>query len=188
MSATKETPAEDCSHLEHSCSVVASRDCAGELDSPDTLEKTRDHRDSQPDGRSRFHGSQLTFTQGGGEGGGHVPPATGNEPHPLASGRMEQSKSAEQQGGDAGRAQGSAAREKAEESVRDEETPATASGMEDEGEDEAEEEVKENDSSCVMAEPQVRAADVKEQPSFQGVRPEEKLQMDSQVTELFFCD
>lgn len=183
---SEETPTEDFSHLERNCAVLPSHDSAGELDSPDTSEQKRDHRGAQPDGRSRFHGSHLTCTHGGDGGGGHVPSATGSDPHPPASGRMEQSKSAEQQGGDAGRAQGSAAKEEAEESVREEETPTAASGMEDEGEDEAEDKVKGEDSSSVKAEPQVTAADVKEQQLLQEARAEEDLHMDSQVSQFLY--
>lgn len=92
---------------------------------------------------------------------------------------MEQSEPAETQGGDVGRAQGSAAREEVEESVRREKTPAAAPGMEDEGEDEEEERLMEGDSSCVAAELEVGAADVKEQLE---ARAEEKLHRDSQVS------
>lgn len=174
---------EDFSHLESGRPLSSSHDSATGLDFPDTSEQKRDHLHAEPDGRSRFHGSQLTCTQRGGAepgvGGGHVPSATGDEPHPPASGRMERSKSAERQGGDVGRVQGGAAKEEAGESVREEETPAAASGMEDEGEDEEEEKVMVEDRSSVTVEPQVGAADVKEQ---QEAGAEEKLHRDSQVS------
>lgn len=178
---TKEATADDSPNLESGPPVSSSHDSAAELDSPDTSEQKRDHLHAEPDGRSRFHGSQLTCTQGGGAGagagGGHIPSATGDEPHPPASGRMEQSESAEQQGGDVGRAQGSAAKEEAGERVREEETPAAASGMEDEAEDEEEEKVMEEGFSSVAA------ADVKEQ---QEARAEETLHRDSQVSEFLY--
>lgn len=186
MSGRTERTAEDFSHLESKQSVFSSNDSAGELDSPDTSEKKRDHLDAEPDGRSRFHGSQLTCTQGGEGGGGHIPSATGNELHPSASGRMEQSKSAEQQGGDHGRAQGRTVNEEVEQSVREVETAAAALGMEDEGEDEDEEKVKEEDSSSVAVEPRVGAADVKEQQPLQEAPAEEKLHGDSQVSEFLY--
>lgn len=140
-------------------------------------------RARESDGRSRFHGSQLTHTQGGGRGGGHIPTPTGTELHPSASVRMEQSKSAEQQGGDHGRAQGRAANEEVEESVREEETAGAALGMEDEGEDEDEEEVKEEDSSSVAVDSRVGATDVKKQQPLQEAPAEEKPHGDSQVSE-----
>lgn len=172
---------DDFSHLESSHPVSVS------LDSPDTTQKKRDHLDAEPDGRSCFHGSQLTCTEGGEGGGGHIPSAAGNELHPSASGRMEQSKSAEQQGGDHGRAQGRTAKEEVEESVEEEEETAAALGMEDEGEDEEEEKVKEENSTYVTAEPQVGAADVKVQQLLQEDRAKEELRQDSQVSEdLYF--
>lgn len=99
---------------------------------------------------------------------------------------MEQSKSAEQQGGDHGRAQGRTAKEEVEQSVREVETAAAALGMEDEGEDEDEEKVKEEDSSPGAVEPRVGAADVKEQQPLQEAPAEEKLHGDSQVSEFLY--
>lgn len=180
-----EQTVEDSSHFESSHPVVSSHNLADELDSPDTSEKDRGDLETEPDGRGGFHGSQLTCIQGREGGVGHTTSATGNELHPSATGRMEQSKSAEQQGGDHGLARERKADEEVEESVKKE--AAKALEMEDEGEDEEEEKLTEGGASFhqqvpIPVDAAVREADVEEQQLHQEAQADEKLHEDSQVS------
>lgn len=112
-------------------SVCPSINLADGLNSPEILEKDREH----PDG---FNGSQLSDKQGNDRGGeeaeGGVEYAIsviGNGLHPSTAGGMDQSTPAEQQGKDLGPAQ--------EKEVKTEEGE-TPEEMEDEGDEEEEEE------------------------------------------------
>lgn len=158
---------------------MSSHNLDDEPDSPDASEKDRGDLETEPDGRGGFHGSEPR------EGGvGHTASAIGNELHPSATGRMEQSKSAEQQGGDHGLARERKADEEVEESVKEE--AAKALEMQDEGEDEEEEKLTEGGVSFhqqvpIPVDATVREADVEEQQLHQEAQADEKLREDSQV-------
>lgn len=163
---------------------MSSHNLADESESPDTSEKDRGDLETEPDGRGGFHGSQLTCIQGREGGVGHTTSALGNELHPSATGRMEQSKSAEQQGGDHGLARERKADEEVEESVKEE--TAKALEMEDEGEDEEEKltggGVSFHQQVPVPVDAAVREADVEEQQLHQEAQADEKQHEDSQVS------
>lgn len=186
-----EQRAEDSSHSQSSHPVIPSRNLADGLNSPDTSEKDGDDPDRELEGRDGFHGSQLTDRQGrdreGGEaegGVGYTISVTRNELHPSTTRGMEQSKPAEQQGGDIGLAQEREAKREVEE--RDEEEAAEALEMEDEGDDEEEEKPKEGDTpfsqKALPVETLVSGADVEEQQLHWEALAEEKLHEETQVS------
>ncbi|XP_022600777.1 consortin isoform X1 [Seriola dumerili] len=147
-----EQRAKDSSRSQSSDPVIPSINLADRLNSPETLEKHGDDPDRELDVRDGFHGSQLTDKHRSNregreaEGGvGRTISAIGNGLHPSTAGEMDQSKPAEQQGGDLGPAEGKEA--KREEEERDVEEEAEALEMEDEGEEEEEEKQKERDSA-----------------------------------------
>ncbi|XP_070762473.1 consortin, partial [Enoplosus armatus] len=181
-----EQRAEDSSHSQCSHPVTPSINLADGLNSSEISEKEKP--DSELEGRDCFHRSQLTDKQGsnregGGAGGGvgYTISDIGNELHPCTSGEMDQSKPAEQQGGDLGLAQEKEANREEEE--RDVEEAAEALEMEDEEEDEDEEKQKERDSPCQKALPVetlVSGADVEVKQLHQEALAEEKLHEDNQ--------
>ncbi|XP_071344192.1 consortin isoform X2 [Trachinotus anak] len=184
-----EKRAKDTSHSQSSDPVIPSINLADRLNSPESSEKDGDDPDRELDVRDGLHWSQLTDKQGsnreGGEaegGQGHTISAIGNGLHPSTAGEMDQSKPAEQQGGDLGPAEGKEA--KREEEGRGVEEAAEALQMEDEGEDEEEEKQKEADSAfCQKALPVetlVSGAEVEVQQLHQEALAEEKLHEETQ--------
>lgn len=167
-----EQRAEDSSHFQSGHPIIPSCNLADGLNSPDISGKDREDPDRELGERECFHGSQLTDRQGRdreqgeAEGGvGYSISVIRNELHPSSTGRMEQSKPAEQQGGDLGLAQERKAKREVEERAKEE--AAKALEMEDEGEDEEEEKPK---------------ADVEEQQLHQVALAEEKLHEETQVS------
>ncbi|XP_033931166.1 consortin isoform X1 [Pseudochaenichthys georgianus] len=121
--------------------VVPSINLTDHLDSPETSGREREDLNR----KGCFHGDQLTVKQGSdgevGEAEGGVEQTTsviGNGLHPSTDGEMDQSKPAEQQGGDLGPAQEREAKKDEEES--DLEKAAEVLAMEEEGEEEEEKE------------------------------------------------
>ncbi|KAG8001453.1 hypothetical protein GBF38_007116, partial [Nibea albiflora] len=146
-----EKRAKDASRSQSSHPVIPPINLADGFSSPEISEKDREDPDRALEGRDGFHGSQLTDKQGGdreegeAEGGvGYTTQVKGNELHPSTAGEMDQSKPAEQQGGDLGLTQEKEA--KGEEEKGDVVEAAQALEMEDEGEDEEEGKQKERDS------------------------------------------
>lgn len=183
-----EQRAEDSSHSQSSHPVIPSINVADGLSSPETSEKDREDPDRELEKRDCFCESQLTDKQGsdgeGGEGGeaeggeGHTISSIGNELHPSTAGEMDQSKPAEQQGGDLGLA-------KEKEAKRDVEEAAEALEMEDEGEDEEEAKQKHRESplcqKALPVETLVSGAEVEVQQLHQEALAVEKLHEDTQV-------
>lgn len=186
-----EQRAEDSSCPQSSHPVIPSINMCDGLNSPEISEKDREDPDRELEGGEGFHGSQLTDKQrrsnregGEAEGGaGYTISVIGNELLPSTAGEMDQSKPAEQQGGDLGLAQEKEA--KREEEQRDVEEAAEALEMEDEGEDEEEEKQKERDSpfcqKALPVETLVSGAEVEEQQLHQEALAEEKLHEETQV-------
>ncbi|XP_061820292.1 consortin isoform X1 [Nerophis lumbriciformis] len=120
------------------------QDFSQQLHSPDSSEKDREHPECNLEGRVGFHGTELTEKEGSGKEQGECPEHTnsheGNMVYPSEDGEMDQTKPAEQQGGDLGPAQ--------EKEVNREEEgsnvgkSAEALSMEDETEEEEEEKEK----------------------------------------------
>ncbi|XP_038557175.1 consortin isoform X1 [Micropterus salmoides] len=186
-----EQRAGDSSCSQSSQTVIPSINLADGLNSPEISGKDRGDPGRDLEGRGCFHGAQLTDRQGsnreGGEaegGVGYTISVIGNELHPCTAGEMDQSKPAEQQGGDLGLAQEREA--KREEEERDVEEAAEALEMEDEGEDDEEEKQKKVDfPSCQKALPVetlVGGAEVEVQQLHQEALAEEKLHEDTQST------
>ncbi|TKS69930.1 Consortin [Collichthys lucidus] len=184
-----EKRAKDASCSQSSHPVIPPINSADGFSSPEISEKNREDPDRALEGREGFHGSQLTDKQGGdreeGEakgGVGYTTPVKGNELHPSTAGEMDQSKPAEQQGGDLGLTQEKEA--KKEEEKRDVVEAAQALGMEDEGEDEEEEKRKERDSPfCQKALPVETLgseAEVEVQQLHKEALAEKKLHRDTQ--------
>lgn len=185
-----EKRAKDSSRSQSSHPVIPSINLADGLNSPEISEKDREDPDRELKGRGCFRGSQLTDKQSSGlEGGeaegaiGDTISAIGNELHPSTAGEMDQSKPAEQEGGDLGLAQEKEA--KREEEERDVEEAAEALEMEDEGEDEEEEKRKERNSpfcqKALPVETLVSGAEVEVQQPHQEAPAEEKLHEEIQV-------
>ncbi|XP_060924827.1 consortin [Limanda limanda] len=123
--------------------VTPSINLTDRLSLPEIADKDSEDPDRVLDGRDGFHGSQMTYEQGsdreGGEaegGLGHTIPAIENGLHPSTAGEIDQSKPAEQQGGDLGLA---------EERVEEERSVEEALEMDDEGEEDDKEKQKERD-------------------------------------------
>ncbi|XP_051235147.1 consortin isoform X1 [Dicentrarchus labrax] len=180
---------EDSSCSQSGHPVIPSIKLVDGLNSPEISEKDREDPDRELEGRDSFHESQLTDKQGrdgeGGEAEGGVGYATsimGNELHPSTAGEMDQSKPAEQQGGDLGLAQEKEV--KREEEERDVEEAADALEMEDEGEDEEEEKQKVRDSpfcqKALPVETLVSGAEVEEQQLHQEASAGEELHEETQ--------
>ncbi|XP_073320291.1 consortin [Pagrus major] len=178
-----EQRAEDSSHSQSSRPVVPSINLTDGLKSPEISEKDREDPDRELEGRDSFHRSQLTDRQGSNRGGGEAEggvgytiPVIGNALHPSSSGEMDQSKPAEQQGGDLGLAQEK--EERREEEEGDVEEAAEALEMEEEGEDEEEEKQKERGSplcqEALPVETLVSGAEVEAQQLHQEALAEEK--------------
>lgn len=183
-----EQRAKDSSCPQSSRPVIPSINSADGLNSPEISEKDREDPDRELEEGGGFHGPQLTDKQGGSnreaEGGaGYTISVIGNELHPSTAGEMDQSKPAEQQGGDLGLAQEKEA--KREEEQRDVEEATEALEMEDEGEDEEEEKQKERDSlfcqKALPVETLVSGAEVEVQQLHQEALAEEKLHEETQV-------
>ncbi|XP_068586474.1 consortin [Cebidichthys violaceus] len=185
-----EQRAQDPSRYQRSHPVIPSIDLTVGLYSPEISEKDRQsdpHREVE--GGVCFLGDQLTDKHGsnreGGEAEGGVEYTTsviGNGVHPSTVGEIDQSKPAEQQGGDLGPTQEREA--KGDEEEREVEEAAEALEMEDEGEEEEEERQKEKDSAlCQKALPVetlVSGADVEQQQLHQEALAEEKLYEENQ--------
>ncbi|XP_039994047.1 consortin [Xiphias gladius] len=184
-----EQRARDSSHSESSDPVQPSINLADRPNSPEISEKDREDPNRESEGREGFRGSQLTDKQdsdregGEAEGAvGHTISALGNGLHPSTAGEMDQSKPAEQQGGDLGPPERQEAKWEEEES--DVEEAAEALEMEDEGEEEEEEKQKERDSAfCQKALPVetlVSGAEVEVQQLHQEALAKEKLHEETQ--------
>ncbi|XP_034416996.1 consortin isoform X2 [Cyclopterus lumpus] len=152
--------AQDPSCYESSHPVIPLINLTDGLHSPEISEKDGSDPDREVEGRDCFHGDQLTDKHGsngeGGEAEGgaeYTISVIGNGLHPSTAGEMDQSKPAEQQGGDLGPTQEKEA--KGGEEEREVKEAAEALEMEDEGEEEEEEErQKEKDSAlCQKALP-----------------------------------
>lgn len=178
-----EQRAEDSSHSQSGRLVVPPISLTDGLISPEISEKDREDPDRELEGRDGFHRSQLTDRQGSNKGGGETEggvgntiPVTGNVLHPSSSGEMDQSKPAEQQGGDLGLAQEKEARKEEEGDV---EEAAEALEMEEEGEDEEEEKQKKRGSplcqEALPVETLVSGAEVEAQQLHQETLTEEKV-------------
>lgn len=147
-----EQRAEDSSHSQRSHPFIPSHNLADGKD--------REDPETQLEGRAGFCGSELIERQArdgvktDAEGGvGYTVSAVREKLHPSATGAMEQSKSAEQQGGDLGHTQEREAKREVEE--RDEEAAVEALEMEVEGEDEDEDKLKGGDASICQKAPPV---------------------------------
>ncbi|XP_018522197.1 consortin [Lates calcarifer] len=184
-----EQRAKDSSHSQLGDPVIPSINLADSINSPEISEEDREDPDRDLKGKDGLHGPRLTDKQGsdreGGEAGGgvgHTISAVGNGLHPSTAGEMDQSKPAEQQGGDLGPAEGKEA--KREEETRDVEEAAEALEMEDEGEEDEEEKQKERDSAfCQKALPVetlVSGAEVEVQQLHQEALAVEKLHEETQ--------
>lgn len=188
-----EQRAEDSSHSQSSHPVIPSGDIADGLNSPDTLEKDRKDPDRGLEGRDSFCGSQLTVRQGRDKKGGEAEGGIGytisverHEQHPSTTGGMEQSKPAEQQGGDLGLAQEREANREVKDRDVKEAPEALELEMDDEEEDEDEEKPKEGDitlsQNSLPVEVLVSGADVEERQLHQEALTEENLNEDTQVS------
>lgn len=188
-----EQRAEDSSHSQSSHPVIPSGDIADGLNSPDTLEKDRKDPDRGLEGRDSFCGSQLTVRQGRDKKGGEAEGGIGytisverHEQHPSTTGGMEQSKPAEQQGGDLGLAQEREANREVKDRDVKEAPEALELEMDDEEEDEDEEKPKEGDialsQNSLPVEVLVSGADVEERQLHQEALTEENLHEDTQVS------
>ncbi|KAM9366696.1 consortin [Symphorus nematophorus] len=184
-----EQRAENSPYSQSSLPVVPSINLADGLKSPEISEKDREDPDRELEGRDGFHGSQLNDRQssnregGEAEGGiGYTISVIGNELHPSTAGEMDQSKPAEQQGGDLGLAQEKEA--KREEEERDVEEAVEALEMEDEGEDEEEEKQKQRVSpfcqKALRVETLVSGVDVEVQQLHQEALADKKLHEETQ--------
>ncbi|XP_077420766.1 consortin [Vanacampus margaritifer] len=113
-----------------------------QLDSPECSEKNREVLECNLEGPAGFHGTELTDVEGSGREQGECPEHTistvGDVLHPSQAGEMDQTKPAEQQGGDLGSAQEKEVDREAERSNVGE--AAEALMMEDETEEEEGEE------------------------------------------------
>lgn len=185
-----EQRAQDSSRSQSSHPVIPSINLTDRLSSPEVSEKEREDQDREAEGRGCFHGDQLTDKQGsdreGGEaeeGVGYTISVIGNGLHPSTAGEMDQSKPAEQQGGDLGPAQEKEA--KRDEEEREVEEAAEALEMEDEGEEEDEEKQKERESPFCQkglpVETLVSGAEVEAQQLHKEAQAEEKLHEETQV-------
>ncbi|XP_068448567.1 consortin isoform X2 [Clinocottus analis] len=165
--------------------VIPSSSLTEGLHSPEISEKGR----SDPD-RDCFHGDQLSDKQSSNREGGEAEGGAeytisviGNGLHPSTAGEMDQSKPAEQQGGDLGPTQEQEA--KGGEDGREVEEAAEALEMEDE--DEEEERQKEKDSAlCQKALPVetlTSGADVELQQMHPDTLAEEKLHEETQESD-----
>lgn len=172
-----EQRAEDSSHFQSGHPVIPSCNLADGLNSPDISGKDREDPDRELGESEGFHRSQLSDRERGEtEGGvGYSVSIIRNELHPSTTGEMEQSKPAEQQGGDLGLRQ----------ERRDKEEAAKTLAMEDEGEDEEEEKPKEGNTFSQKTHPVenlVSGANVEEQQLHQAALAEEKLHEKTQVS------
>ncbi|XP_053302970.1 consortin isoform X2 [Pleuronectes platessa] len=164
--------------------VTPSINLTDRLSLPEIVDKDSEDPDRALDGRDGFHGSQLTYEQGSdrergeAEGGlGHTIPAIENDLHPSTAGEMDQSKPAEQQGGDLGLAEGKEV--KREEEERSVEEAAEALEMDDEGEEDDKEKQKKKDVAFYQRALPVdnlgSGAEVEEEQLQQEVPAEERL-------------
>ncbi|XP_035008849.2 consortin isoform X1 [Hippoglossus stenolepis] len=160
--------------------VTPSINLTDRLSLPEISDKDSEDPDRVLDGRDGFHGSQLIDEKGsdreGGEaegGLGHTIPAIENGLHPSTAGEMDQSKPAEQQGGDLGLAEGKEVKRE------DVEEAAEAFEMDDEGEEDDKEKQKERDFAFYQRALPVdnlgSGAEVEEEQLHQEVPAEEKL-------------
>ncbi|CAK6963991.1 consortin [Scomber scombrus] len=176
-----EQRAEDSSHSQSSHPATPSINSEDSLNSPEKSEKNREDPDGKLQGRDGVHGTPLTDREGGGAPG-YTISVRGNGLHPFTAGEMDQSKPAEQQGGDLGPVQEKEA--KKEEEQRNVEQAEEALEMEDEAEDEEEEKQKERDSpfcqKALPVETLVSEAEVEVQQLHQEAQAEEKLHEETQ--------
>ncbi|KAK5873822.1 hypothetical protein PBY51_018826 [Eleginops maclovinus] len=165
--------------------VVPSINLTDQLDSPEISAIEREDLSRE----ACFHGDQLTVKQGSGdevrEEEGGVEQTTSvirNGLHPSTAGEMDQSKPAEQQGGDLGPAQEREAKKDEEEC--DLGKAAEVLEMEDEGEEEEKERQKKRDAplcqEALPVETLVSGAEVEVQQLQQEAREEGKLHRKTQ--------
>ncbi|KAM6950745.1 consortin isoform 2-T2 [Lycodopsis pacificus] len=185
-----EQRAQDPSRYQSSHPVTPSIELTDGLYSPEISEKdSRSDPLREVEGRVCSLGDQLTDKHGsnreGGEAEGGVEYTTsviGNGGHPSTAGEIDQSKPAEQQGGDLGPTQEKEA--KGDEEEREVEEAAEALEMEDEGEEEEEERKKKKDSAlcqeALPVETLTSGADVEQQQLHQEAQAEEKLHEENQ--------
>ncbi|CAB1459805.1 unnamed protein product [Pleuronectes platessa] len=176
--------------------VTPSINLTDRLSLPEIVDKDSEDPDRALDGRDGFHGSQLTYEQGSdrergeAEGGlGHTIPAIENDLHPSTAGEMDQSKPAEQQGGDLGLAEGKEV--KREEEERSVEEAAEALEMDDEGEEDDKEKQKKKDVAFYQRALPVdnlgSGAEVEEEQLQQEVPAEERLHEHTQQESTKTC-
>lgn len=187
---------EDPSRSQSSHPVIPSINLTDRLRSSESSEKDGEDPNRELQGRDSFHGTQLTDKdrsnreRGEAEGDvGYTITVIGNGLHPPTAGVMDQSKPAEQQGGDLGLTQEREA--KVEEGERDVEVAVEALEMKDEGEEEEEEKQKERDSDssqkAIPVETLVSGAEVGVQQLYQEAPAESKLHQESQVQYISEC-
>ncbi|CAJ1048913.1 consortin [Xyrichtys novacula] len=169
---------EDSSHPQASRPVRPSINSADGHNSLEMSDKDRGDPDRLLQGRA-------SSDRDGGEpeeGIGCTIPVLGNDLHPSLTGEMDQSKPAEQQGGDLGLAQEKEAKREEEESEVEE--AAEALEMEEEGEEEEEEKQGERDSTfhqgALPVETLISGAAVELQHLHQEAVAEEKLHEETQ--------
>ncbi|XP_077376037.1 consortin [Festucalex cinctus] len=109
IEVSRENRAEDSSCPQTSHPLTPSTNLPHQRDSPDSSEKDREAPECSLEGTAGFHGAELTDEEGSGREQGECPEHTistvGDVLHPSEAGEMDQTKPAEQQGGDLGRAQ-----------------------------------------------------------------------------------
>ncbi|XP_054625584.1 consortin isoform X2 [Dunckerocampus dactyliophorus] len=127
--------------------VAPSANLSHQLNSPDSSEKDREHPECNLEGRVCLHRAELTEEEEGsgreqGECPEHTNSAERNMLHPSEAGEMDQTKPAEQQGGDSGSAQEKEVDREEEEEEEGSNVGETAEAliMEDETEEEGEKE------------------------------------------------
>ncbi|KAI3377782.1 hypothetical protein L3Q82_008926, partial [Scortum barcoo] len=186
-----EQRAKDSSSSQSSHPIIPSINLADELNSPEISGKGREDPDGELEEGEGFHESQLTdkregSDRDGGEtegGAAYTISAIGKELHPSTAAEMDQSKPAEQQGGDLGLTQEKEAKREGEQS--DVEEAAEALEMEDDGEDEEEEKREERNSpfcqKALPVETLVSGAEVEVQQLHQEAQTEEKLHEETQL-------
>ncbi|XP_026234007.1 consortin isoform X2 [Anabas testudineus] len=181
---------EDPSHSQSSHSVIPFINLADRFKSSEISEKEREDPDREIQGRDSYHGTQLTDKEcsnserGQAEDVGDTITVIGNGLHPPTAGRMDQSKPAEQQGGDLGLAQENEA--KVEEKERDVEVAVEALEMTDEGDEEEDEKQKDRDpdfpQQAIPVETLVSGVEVGVKQLHQEAPAETKLHEDSQMS------
>ncbi|KAK2854209.1 hypothetical protein Q5P01_006870 [Channa striata] len=169
--------AEDPSFSRISQPVIPVVNLAERLKSPETSGTDKELRD-----RECFQASPLTDMERSNREVGSTITVIGKGLHPSGAGGMDQSNSAEQQGGDSGPAPEKEV--KREEGERDVEEAVDALEMKDEGGEEEDEKRKDGDSAlcpeALPAETRVSGTEVEVQQPHQEVPVEEKLHKETQ--------